>query len=78
MCILSMCLVCIQLCIAAFRVRKYLDHGERYAMVTSIIYLAAQLTLIYSLHSTKAALKKANEEKSSAKMVGNQSTVVWV
>lgn len=78
MCILSMGLVCFQLCIASFRVRKYLDHGERFALVTSIIYLVAQLTLIYTLHSTKANLKTMNEEKSSAKPTESRPATVWV
>ncbi|KAJ6640708.1 hypothetical protein Bhyg_05640 [Pseudolycoriella hygida] len=75
MCIVSMGLVCFQLCLASFRVRRYLDHGERFALVTSIVYLASQLILIYTFHSTTATLKRLHEEKSSPPVV---QTRVWI
>lgn len=71
MSICSMALVCFQLCIATLRVRKYMDRGERFVILISIIYLAAQFTLIYTLHSTKSILKRMYE--------GNPPTpIVWV
>lgn len=78
MSIISMAFVCFQLFIAAFRVRKYLDDGEGFAVVTSIIFLAAQLILIYSLHSSGSTLKKMNEGKPPVISSREQSTRVWV
>lgn len=70
-----MALVCFQLCITAFRVRKYIDNGDRFAVLIPIIYLLAQFTLIYTLHSTKATLKRMNEGNSLGTASRDQPSV---
>lgn len=60
-CILSMALICFHLGIAGFRLGKYYDDGDRFAIITLINFVAAQSFLIYSIVCTMTTLKKTKE-----------------
>lgn len=60
-CIISMVLICFHLGIAGFRLEKYYDAGERFAVITLVNFVAAEFFLTYSIIRTMTTLKKTKE-----------------
>lgn len=60
-CIISMLLICFHLGIAGHRLGKYYEDGDRFAIITLVNFIAAELFLTYSIVRTVTTIKKTKE-----------------
>lgn len=48
--------------IAAFRVERYYDNGDRFAVITLVNFVASELFLTYSIICTLLTLKRTKDK----------------
>lgn len=72
-CITCIAMICFHLGIAGWRLGKYYEEGDRFAIITLINFVASQLFLTYSIVCTMTILKKTKERTS----LTNQTLVWW-
>lgn len=57
-CLITMAIICFHLSIAGLRVTTYFEQGDRFAVITLVNFIVAELFLIYCLITTVIVLKK--------------------
>lgn len=72
-CMTTMAIICFHLGIAGYRVEKYYEQDDRFAIISLVNFAVAELFLIYSLICTLATLKKTKDRTP----LRNQLTV-WI
>ncbi|KAG4077297.1 hypothetical protein HA402_009926 [Bradysia odoriphaga] len=61
-CIASMVMICFHLGLAGFRLDKYYDNGDRFAVITLVNFVASELFLTYSIIRTMVTLKTTKDK----------------
>lgn len=60
-CMITMAIICFHLSMAGLRISKYFEDGDRFAVISLINFIVAELFLTYSLICTIIILKKTKD-----------------
>lgn len=74
-CIASMVMIGIHLGIAGSRIERYYDNGDRFAVISLVNFLAAELFLTYSIICTMITLKRTKDKLT---LTQTNQPLVWL